>query len=315
MTAAARTVRSMGSLSESATAAHGTGFFADFALEQVVVGDVSLRVRHGGSGPPVVLLHGHPRTHTTWHRVAPLLAARHTVVCPDLRGYGQSSKPDVGRDPGAYSKRAMAGDVVGLMRQLGHDRFALVGHDRGSYVAFRTALDHPDRVTRLAVLDSVPIVEALERCDARFASAWWHWFFLGQRDKPAERVIGADPDTWYSVRSTNTPERLGADNHADFLAAVRDPATVLAMCEDYRAGLSHDRQHDAADRAAGRRVGCPTLLLWSSRDDLADLYGDPLAVWAPWAPDLCGHPIDSGHHVAEEAPAELAEALAAFLHP
>ena len=289
------------------------GFFDGFTLDHVDVDGVTLRVRHGGSGPPVVLLHGHPRTHTTWYAVAPQLATSHTVVCPDLRGYGRSSKPDVGADPAAYTKRAMAGDVVGLMRRLGHDHFAVVGHDRGSYVALRTALDHPDAVTRLAVLDSVPIVEALDRCDARFASLWWHWFFLGQRAKPAERVINADPDAWYSVATTNTPQRLGADNHADFLAAIRDPATVLAMCEDYRAGLSHDRHHDAADRAAGRRISCPTLVLWSSRDDMADLYGDPLSVWAAWADDLRGHAIECGHHVAEEAPDQLAGALAAFL--
>ena len=261
----------------------------------------------------VVLLHGHPRTHTTWYDVAPRLATRHTVVCPDLRGYGGSGKPDVGADDAAYTKRAMAADVVALMRELGHERFAVVGHDRGSYVAFRAALDHPAAVTRLAVLDSVPIVEALERCDARFAAAWWHWFFLGQRAKPAERVINADPEAWYAVDTTNTAERLGADNHADFLAAIRDPATVLAMCEDYRAGLSHDQHHDAADRVAGRRVGCPTLVLWSTRDDMVDLYGDPLAVWGTWAEDLRGHAVDSGHHMAEQAPAELAAALATFL--
>jgi haloacetate dehalogenase len=288
-------------------------FFDGFTLEHVDVGAVGLRVRHGGEGPPVVLLHGHPRTHTTWYDVAPRLATHHTVVCPDLRGYGGSSKPDVSADEQAYTKRAMAGDVVALMRALGHERFAVVGHDRGCYVAFRTALDHPDVVTRLAVLEGVPIVEALERCDARFAAAWWHWFFLAQRAKPAERLISADPDAWYAVRTTNTPERLGAENHADFLAAIHDPATVLAMCEDYRAGLSHDQHHDAADRAAGRRVACPTLYLWSSRDDMEDLYGDPLSVWAPWAGDLQGGRIESGHHQAEEAPAELAAALAAFL--
>jgi haloacetate dehalogenase len=151
-------------------------FFAGFEESRVGVGDgVALRVRTGGSGPPVVLLHGHPRTHTTWHRVAPLqVAAGHTVVCPDLRGYGRSSKPAPAPDHSPHSKRAMAGDVVALMRRLGHERFAVVGHDRGSYVAMRTALDHPDAVTHLAVLDSVPIAEALDRADGRFASAWWH---------------------------------------------------------------------------------------------------------------------------------------------
>jgi haloacetate dehalogenase len=290
----------------------GGGFFDGFELERVDVGETTLRVRHGGSGPPVLLLHGHPRTHATWHMVAPRLAdAGHTVVCPDLRGYGQSSAPPTSPDHEPYSKRAMARDGVALMRALGWERFAVVGHDRGAYVAFRLAMDHPGSVTELVVADAVPIVEALERCDARFAAAWWHWFFLGQTAKPAERVINADPDAWY----TATAEHMGPEAFADFRAAIHDPETVHAMVEDYRAGLGIDRAHDEADRAAGRTVACPMLLLWSLRDDLEELYGDPLAVWRPWAGDLRGHGIDAGHHVAEEAPEELADALSEFLRP
>jgi haloacetate dehalogenase len=270
--------------------------FDGFTLETIDVGEARLRVRHGGQGPAVLLLHGHPRTHTTWYRVAPLLAAEHTVVCPDLRGYGQSSKPPTTADHEPYSKRAMARDAV-------------VGHDRGAYAALRTALDHAGAVERLAVLDGVPIVEALERCDARFASLWWHWFFLGQLDKPAERVITADPESWYRA----TPEQMGEENFADFRSAINDPETVHAMCEDYRAGLGIDRAHDEADREAGRRVACPTLFLWAERDDLELLYGDPLAIWRGWADDLSGGPIDCGHHMAEEAPDELAARLLRFL--
>ena len=159
------------------------------------------------------------------------------------------------------------------------------------------------------MLDAVPIAEALDRCDARFAASWWHWFFLGQTDKPAERVISADPDAWY----TAGPEHMGEEAFADFRRAIHDPATVHAMCEDYRAGLGIDRAHDEADRAAGRRVACPTLLAWSIHDDLEELYGDPLAIWRAWADDLRGARIDSGHHMAEEAPAELAAVLRAFL--
>lgn len=290
-------------------------FFARFDEFRVDVGDgVELRVRTGGSGPPVVLLHGHPRTHTTWHRVAPLLAAAgHTVVCPDLRGYGRSSTPRTTDDHGPYSKRAMAGDVVALMRSLAHERFAVVGHDRGSYVAFRTAMDHPDDVTHLAVLDCIPIVEHLERADARFAAAWWHWFFFAQADKP-ERAINADPEAWYGSLAPGKAEAMGEPNHADHLAAIRDPATVHAMLEDYRAGLGVDRAAEEADRAAGRRITCPTLVLWSARDDLEDLHGDPRAIWADWTTDLRGGgPIDSGHHMAEEAPDELVAALVPFL--
>ena len=283
--------------------------FDGFTLETITVNGVALRVRHGGAGPPLLLLHGHPRTHTTWHRVAPLLAADHAVVCPDLRGYGRSSKPPTTADHAPYSKRAMAQDGVALMRALGHERFAVAGHDRGCYVAQRMALDAPDAVTHLAVLDGVPIGEALARCDAGFAARWWHWFFLGQTTKPAERVINADPDAWYG----GDPEAMGAENHADYRAAIHDPATVHAMCEDYRAGLGIDRAIDDADRAAGRRITCPVLVLWARRDDMEDLYGDVLAVWRPWAPDLRGHAIDSGHHLGEDAPEALAASLRAFL--
>ncbi|MGW4463518.1 alpha/beta fold hydrolase [Micromonospora sp. NPDC004704] len=284
--------------------------FEGFDLQMIDVGPAELRVRSGGAGPPVVLLHGHPRTHTTWHRVAPLLvAAGHTVVCPDLRGYGRSSKPATTDDHSPYSKRAMAGDVLALMRGLGHRRFAVVGHDRGSYVATRLALDAPDAVTGLAVLDCVPIGEALARAGSRFAAAWWHWFFFAQPDKP-ERAILADPDAWYG----GDADRMGTENHADYRAAIHDPATVRAMLEDYRAGLGVDRAADDADRANGRRIDCPTLVLWSTRDDLEYLYGDVLAIWRDWSSDLRGGgPIESGHHMAEEAPEELAGALIPFL--
>ncbi|ANY06594.1 alpha/beta fold hydrolase [Pseudonocardia sp. HH130630-07] len=284
-------------------------FFREFADDRVPVGDVTLRVRHGGSGPPVLLLHGHPRTAATWHRVAPLLvAAGYTVICPDLRGYGASSVPPTTHDHAPYSKRAMAADLVGLLDHLGLRRAAVVGHDRGSYVVFRTAMDAPERVSRLAVLDGVPIGEALARCDARFAAEWWHWFFLARPEIP-ERVILADPDAWYR----GSAGQMGPEAHAEFRRAVHDPATVGAMLEDYWAGLGVDRAHDDADRDAGRRIGCPTLVLWSSRDDMERLYGDPRAVWRAWADDVSGGPVDSGHHMAEEAPRELAARLCEFL--
>jgi haloacetate dehalogenase len=285
--------------------------FEGFTLERVDVGDAVLRVRHGGAGTPVLLLHGHPRTHTTWHCVAPILTQAHTVVCPDLRGYGESTAPP--DEPGhvVYSKRAMARDCAALMRALGHERFAVAGHDRGCYVALRLALDAPERVERLVVMDGVPIAEALDRCDARFAASWWHWFFLGQDDKPAERVINADPDAWYR----GDEARMGAENFADWRRAIHDPATVHAMCEDYRAGLTVDRAEEESDRAAGRRVRCPTLFLWSEHDDMEELYGDPLAIWSDWAEELSGARIACGHHMAEEAPEALAAALREFFMP
>jgi haloacetate dehalogenase len=282
--------------------------FDGFTLERVDVGDAVLRVRHGGEGPPLLLLHGHPRTHVTWHRVAPLLAPHFTLVCPDLRGYGESSKPPTTDDHAPYSKRAMAADGVALMRALGHEPFALAGHDRGALVAFRLAMDHPEVVSRLVIMDGLPVVEHLERCDARFAAAWWHWWFLGQTDKPAERVISADPDAWYTASAA----QMGEAAYEDFRRAIHDPATVHAMCEDYRAGLGIDRAHDEADRAAGRRVRAPMLLLWSLRDDMEELYGDPLAIWRSWADDVRGFGIDSGHHIGEDAPEALAAALVEF---
>jgi haloacetate dehalogenase len=286
--------------------------FDRFRLDHVDLGDVTLRVRYGGAGTPVVLLHGHPRTHTTWHEVAPQLAEHHFVVTPDLRGYGGSTLPPDAPGHEQSSKRAMARDVVQLMSHLGHDRFAVVGHDRGSLVAFRTAMDHPDLVSHLVVMDGLPVIEHLERTDATFARAWWHWWFLAQTDKPAERVICADPDAWYR---TPEPAEMGMGNHADLWAALRDPAVVHGMCEDYRAGLGIDRDHDAADRAAGRQVVCPTLLVESADDDL-DIHGDPAAIWAPWlAHPLRHRVIDSGHHQAEQAPDAVAGAVLDFLTP
>jgi len=287
--------------------------FDDFTLDRVDLGEVELRVRYGGSGPAVLLLHGHPRTHTTWYRVAPLLAAAgYTVVCPDLRGYGESTKPPTTPDHSPYSKRTVGDDCARLMRRLGHDRFAVVGHDRGGCVATRLTLDRPDLVAALTVIDGVPTGEALARCDAKFAHDWFHWFFFAQPEVP-ERVINADPDAWYGVGTKNAEEAMGRENFADFLRAIHDPATVRAMLEDYRAGLGVDRRNDDEDKAAGRRITCPTMILWSSRDDMVDLYGDVLAVWRPWAEDLRGGPIESGHHVAEEAPEALAAELRTFL--
>jgi len=284
--------------------------FEGFAMDFIELRDATLRVRHGGAGEPLLLLHGHPRTHTTWHRVAALLATKFRVVCPDLRGFGQSSRPPDLSDHAGSSKRAKARDCLELMALLGFDRFHVGGHDRGSYTAFRLAIDHPQAVQRLAVMDGVPILEAMERCTEKFARLWWHWFFFCQPEKP-ERAIMADPVAWYGV----DPEAMGRDNYVDFPAAIQDPSTVRGMLEDYRAGLAVDRFHDEDDRAQGRTLQCPLLCLWSERDDLPELYGDVLEVWRAWAPDRRGHAIASGHHMAEEAPEEVAVALAQFFAP
>jgi haloacetate dehalogenase len=284
--------------------------FDGFRLDFVDVGEVRLRVRYGGEGPAVLLVHGHPRTHTTWWGVAPALAeAGYSVVSPDLRGYGGSSAPADRLDHSQAGKRAMAADLVALMATLGHSRFHAVGHDRGGYVVQRLALDHPGRVGRLVVLGDVPIGEALARCDARFAAAWWHWFFMGQPAPLAERLIAVDVDAWYKLE----PGAMGQENYADVARAVGSPAVQHAMCEDYRAGLGVDRAADDADRAAGRQIASPLLVLWGSKDDLAELYDhDVLGVWRPWAPGVSGRAINTGHHMTEEAPRELSAILIDF---
>jgi haloacetate dehalogenase len=280
-------------------------FFERFAIERIDGGaGATLRVRHGGDGPPVVLLHGHPRTHATWHAVAARLAPHHHVVCPDLRGYGESEQVE------PYTKRAMANDVVGVMRALGHERFAVVGHDRGAYVATRLGLDHPGAAERMVILEAMPGLERLERTDWRFAASWWHWWFFGQLDKPAERLINSDPDEWYRI----SPELMGADAYADLRRALHDPGVVHAMLEDYRAGLREDREDDEAARAAGQKIICPLLVVRLLQDDPDLDYGvDLVDIWRAWATDIQGAEIDSGHHVAEEKPIELAQLLLGFL--
>ncbi|MBW4656563.1 MAG: alpha/beta hydrolase [Kaiparowitsia implicata GSE-PSE-MK54-09C] len=281
--------------------------FEGFEVRYLRVKDGILRVRTGGKGPPLLLIHGHPRTHTTWHRVAERLSDRFSIICPDLPGFGQSFKPTDRPDHANSSKRVKAAALGELMTELGHHSFDVAGHDRGAYTAFRLAMDHPQRVRRLAVLDGVPILEALERCRELFARRWWHWFFYAQPEKP-ERAILADPLAWYG----GSPQAMGTENYADYLEAITDPSTVHTMLEDYRAGLAIDHQHDRADRAAGRQLQCPLLALWSERDDLPELYGDVVDVWRAWAGDVSGSSIPCGHHMAEDAPEALAQKLRQF---
>jgi len=270
----------------------------------------------GGSGPPLLMLHGYPQTHAMWHRIAPALARRYTVVCADLRGYGDSSKPPSDASHAPYSKRAMAADMVAVMRALGHPRFRLVGHDRGGRVAHRLAVDHRDAVEKVAVLDIAPTLAMYEKTDRAFATAYYHWFFLIQPFDLPERMIGADPVAYLRTKiggwgSGGTaffdPRAL-----AEYERCFSDPATIHATCEDYRAAASIDLEHDAADRAAGRRVRCPLLALWGERGIVHRLF-DPLAEWRAVADDVRGRPLPCGHYLAEEAPdATLAE-LEAFL--
>jgi haloacetate dehalogenase len=282
--------------------------FDGFELTTVDTGEATIRLRHGGSGPPLLLLHGHPQTHAMWHAVAPRLANEFTVVAPDLRGYGESSKPPTTPDHEPYSKRAMARDQVAVMEALGFERFSVCGHDRGGRCAYRLALDHPDRVLKLAVLDIVPTADMWRRADMEFGLVDWHWFFLAQPHPFPERLIAAAPDEFYfrGDRSRFQHEAL-----EDYLRCVRDPDTIHGMCEDYRAGATIDYELDEEDRRAGRRIACPALALWAGRDELGRWF-DVVGVWRQWADDVRGRAIDCGHFLAEEAPLEVYAELRAF---
>jgi haloacetate dehalogenase len=264
-----------------------------------------------GSGDPVLLLHGYPQTRVMWHRVAPALAEQFTVVCPDLRGYGDSAKPPSDPSHEPYSKRVMARDQVELMRGLGFDRFAVVGHDRGARVARRLALDHPRTVTRLAVLDIVPTKTIYQTLDRERALNVWRYFFLTQPADLPERLIGADPEgylRWTLDEWCGTPGALSSEAVAEYRRCF-GPETIRATCEDYRAGATIDLAHDEAD--AGRGIACPVLVLWSG-PGLGSAY-DVLSIWRGEAADVTGEALDCGHFLPEERPAEVAAKLLTFL--
>lgn len=290
--------------------------FPGFTLRTIEVAPgIALRARIGGSGPPLLMLHGNPQTHAMWHKVAPALAERFTVVCPDLRGYGFSSKPSPSADHAAYAKRVMAADMAALMERLGFTRFRLVGHDRGARVGHRLMLDHPDRVERAALLDIIPTLEHFEGADMGFAMGYSHWFFLAQPAPYPETMIAADPRFWllsHSGRHGVPPDFFAPEAFADYLAALKEPGTIAAICEDYRAAATIDLTHDRASRAAGQRVTCPLLVLWGAKGRLGAWYDVP-GVWRLYAEDVRGAAMPSGHYIAEEAPAETLAALAAFL--
>ncbi len=290
----------------------------DFRATEVETGESRIFVRWLGSGPPVLLLHGFPQTHLMWRHVAPALARRFTVVCADLRGYGRSDCPASAADHAPYAKRAMARDMVVVMERLGFPRFAIAGHDRGGRVAYRLALDHPDRVDRLAVLDVLPTETVWARADARFALAFWPWALLAQPEPLPERMLAAAPDAvvddalggWGSPATTCPPEVRAA-----YVEALRDQAHVHAICEEYRAAATIDRTHDRADREGGRRIVCPLLALWSARGALETWYVEesgPLGLWKAWSDDVTGWALDAGHFFPEEAPEETADALSRF---
>jgi len=286
---------------------------------RIDTGEAVVSVSRGGTGPGVLLLHGFPQTQLMWRDIAPRLAQRFTVVCADLRGYGDSSAPPSSPDHAPYSKRAMARDMISVMAQLGFEHFFIAGHDRGGRVAYRAALDHPARVDAVAVLDVLPVDVVWDRADARLALGFWPWSLLAQPEPLPERLIGAAPDA--VIGNALSPE-WGSPAHffddavrAAYTAALSDAAHVHAICEEYRAAAGIDRDHDAADRAAGRRISCPVLALWSASGPLSTWYaedGGPLALWSELAPNVIGEPVDGGHFFPEERPSAIADALSDF---
>jgi haloacetate dehalogenase len=289
--------------------------FEGFSDATIDVGDgISIRTRASGAGRPVLLLHGYPETHACWHAVAPrLVAAGFRVVATDLRGYWDSAKPAATADHATYAKRAMAADQVAVMRALGHPRFAVAGHDRGGRVAHRMALDHPDAVSRLAVLDIAPTATMYGRTAMDFARAYYHWFFLIQPAPFPERLIGADPEfylrTKLSAWSQGGNDFFAPEAIAEYVRCFADPAAIAASCEDYRAAASIDLGHDAAD--ADRRIEAQLLALWGARGVVGRTY-DVLATWRDKARDVRGHALPTGHYLPEEAPEQTAAALADF---
>ena len=288
--------------------------FEGFETVDLEVTATTIHARIGGSGPPVLLLHGYPQTHVIWHKIAPRLAERFTVVATDLRGYGDSGRPASDPSHAAYAKRSMAADQVEVMAMLGHRRFAVVGHDRGARVAHRLALEHPEAVERLALLDIVPTRTVFATVNQAVATGYYHWFFLIQLNGLPETLIGHDPE--YYLRE-KLKRWCGADKQAitdeafaEYLRCFADPAAIHATCEDYRAAASIDLAHDEADLA--RRIACPLLALWGEVGLVGRNY-DVLAVWRDYATDVHGHALPCGHYLAEECPEATLAALLAFL--
>lgn len=280
----------------------GAELLPGFSRRRLVVGGVGIHFAMAGSGPPLLLLHGNPLTHVSWHKVAPSLARGFTVVAPDLRGYGDSDKPEGGPDHAAYSFRAMAEDNLGLMRALGFDRFAVAGHDRGARVGFRLALDHPEAVTRFAALDIVPTHHVLTNISLGWALESYHWFFMAQKAPFPERLLGADLPYYINYKLNKAGVGLDIFAPAAMAEYIRctTPEQIHAVCEDYRATVTVDFAMDAAD--FGRRtIACPVLVLWGSNSHCGRHF-KVLDAWAPWAPDLRGWAIPTGHYPAEHRP-------------
>jgi haloacetate dehalogenase len=291
--------------------------FPGFAERRIKTEGAEIFLRTGGSGPPLLLLHGYPQTHVSWHKVAPELARHFTLVIADLRGYGASSAPPGDAEHAVYSKRAMAQDCLAVMRSLGHQRFIVAGHDRGGRVAYRLALDHPEAVQAFVPIDILPTAEVWRRANAQSAISSYHWGFLAQPKPLPETLISANPVYYleHTLKSWAKPRDLSpfsAEALAHYRALLKDPARVHAVCEDYRAGATIDRRLDEADLAAGRKIACPSFFIWASHY-LGKSAPDGLDVWRRWCTDIGGAEVDSGHLIAEENPQGLLAAMLPFL--
>lgn len=289
----------------------------DLAQQSVDTDDGSVFVQTGGKGPALLLLHGFPKTSLMWRDVVPLLLNEFTIIAADLTGYGRSASPADRPDHAQMGKRAMAATLVRVMEKLGHSTFAVAGHDRGGRVAYRMALDHPDKVSRLAVLDVIPMLDVWERADARLTLSFWPFSLLAQPAPLPERLILGAPDAVIdnALGGWGTPASAFPREVRDaYASALRDPARVHSICEEYRAAASIDRDQDKADRDAGRKIECPVLVLWSAKGGLAEWYeneGGPLGLWRGWADHVEGEPIDGGHFFPEAKP----QANSALLRP
>jgi haloacetate dehalogenase len=287
-------------------------FFPGFERRRIKTSGAEINLVTGGKGSPLLLLHGYPETHLMWRKVAPRLANEFTLVIPDLRGYGDSAKPPAGQDNETYSKRALALDQVETMAELGFEQFAVAGHDRGARVAHRLARDHAEQIERVALLDIVPTLYRFETIDQKAATSSWHWFFLIQPRGFPERLIGSEAEFFLRHQLSallGEPAKLEPEAFADYLRCFKNPDTIRATCDEYRAGASIDLEHDRADR--GRKLTMPLLMLWGKRSSQGSGY-DVLAVWREHAENVRGHAIDSGHFIPEEAPDDAYQALRDF---
>jgi haloacetate dehalogenase len=289
----------------------------DFKTVEIDSGETKIFTRYAGSGPPLLLLHGFPQTHLMWRDIAPRLARDFTVVCADLRGYGQSGCPASSADHAPYAKRAMARDMVMVMARLGFPRFAVAGHDRGGRVAYRMAIDHPNAVERLAVLDILPVDIVWARADAKFALGYWPWSLLAQPAPLPETILSGSAEVIVdnALGGWGSPQGVfPAEMRASYIDALRDPGHARAICEEYRAAAGIDVEHDRADRDAGHRIACPVLALWSAHGPLDDWYPEgPLALWRQWADNVSGQAVEGGHFFPEAAPQRTVELLRDFL--